>query len=591
MSAVVDAVTNVVCSVVSGVSDVVGTVADTAANTIEKALDDPIKTIAMVAAVASGNPQLIPLVNGTDKFIETGCLGAALKGAAISTVTHGVMEGITCGLCIDSCGFCTPCCVDLCGVCSPCVPCSPCMPCGGSLPDGCTPSTCLPSVDTPVCGPSTCMPCGGLPTGCTPSTCVPSTCAPCGSSCMCSCMSGCNVCCSPCISCNTCNTTCCSCNSTCCMPTGCAPSSCAPCCSCYSPVCCACTCCSSLCCSPCCAPCDTCDPCDPFKIKLKLPKTKTPRQSRQRNKNTCNMGAPNSTTGQKGPYVDPVLCTNAKLLGETRRGNKRNGLKKVNTGNINAGYMAPKNLNIKTTEVGGNLGYECCSNNLGYAKGGTADKLESNTDILKCAIKTWNEAFCEKKLYPIEMCQKAELMHQTGAPAKNCLSPLKHLYSSIGSSYAKGGLSDKYQAAAPKGHNPEFITGVTGYYACGKGTGQSDDIPAMLHDGDYVMDAETVSALGDGSSKAGNHVLDGFRKQVPHKAEGGSNPVPAKIADGEYVFPAAFVTALGGGDNRKGSEILDGLRTKLRAHKRGAPLSKIPPKAKDPIDYIKKGSK
>ena len=157
-----------------------------------------------------------------------------------------------------------------------------------------------------------------------------------------------------------------------------------------------------------------------------------------------------------------------------------------------------------------------------------------------------------------------------------------------GGGAAHGGLA-KYHAAAPKGHNPEFITGMTGYYACGRGTGQSDDIPAMLHDGDYVMDAETVSALGDGSSKAGRHVLDGFRTQIPHKAEGGSNPVPAKIADGEYVFPAAFVTSLGGGDNKRGAEILDGLRTKLRAHKRGAPLNKIPPKAKNPVDYISKG--
>ena len=157
-----------------------------------------------------------------------------------------------------------------------------------------------------------------------------------------------------------------------------------------------------------------------------------------------------------------------------------------------------------------------------------------------------------------------------------------------GGGAAHGGLA-KYHAAAPKGHNPEFITGMTGYYACGRGTGQSDDIPAMLHDGDYVMDAETVSALGDGSSKAGRHVLDGFRTQIPQKAEGGSNPVPAKIADGEYVFPAAFVTSLGGGDNKRGAEILDGLRTKLRAHKRGAPLNKIPPKAKNPVDYISKG--
>jgi hypothetical protein len=63
--------------------------------------------------------------------------------------------------------------------------------------------------------------------------------------------------------------------------------------------------------------------------------------------------------------------------------------------------------------------------------------------------------------------------------------------------------------------------------------------------------------------------------------------VPAKIADGEYVFPAGFVSALGGGDNKAGAKILDGMREKLRAHKRSAPTSKIPPKAKSPLDYIK----
>lgn len=186
------------------------------------------------------------------------------------------------------------------------------------------------------------------------------------------------------------------------------------------------------------------------------------------------------------------------------------------------------------------------------------------------------------------ICDKPEYLYSS--KSKNYV-PLKALRQTKVNPLATGGLPHKYAAAAPKGHKPEFITGMTGYYACGKGTGQSDDIAAMLHDGDYVMDAETVSALGDGSSKAGREVLEGFREKIPHKKEGGGNPVPAKIADGEYVFPAAFVTSLGGGDNKRGAEILDGLRTKLRAHKRGAPLNKIPPKAKDPIEYIKTGSK
>jgi hypothetical protein len=191
------------------------------------------------------------------------------------------------------------------------------------------------------------------------------------------------------------------------------------------------------------------------------------------------------------------------------------------------------------------------------------------------------------KFYPLS----SSGMLSGGAKRERQLPTLAQL-KQIGSMgrMAEGGLPSKYHEAAPKGHKPEFVTGLTGYYACGGGTGQSDDIPAMLHDGDYVMDAEAVSALGDGSSKAGRHILEGFRQKIPHRDGARGKPVPAKIADGEYVFPASFVTALGGGDNKKGANILDGLREKLRAHKRSAPDSKIPPKAKSPLDYIK-GSK
>lgn len=177
-------------------------------------------------------------------------------------------------------------------------------------------------------------------------------------------------------------------------------------------------------------------------------------------------------------------------------------------------------------------------------------------------------------------------------PQQSRLGALKHIYSGLGSKQphlnSGGALPSKYTDAAPKGHNPEFVTGLTGYYAQGKGTGQSDDIPAMLHDGDYVADADLVAALGDGSSKAGAEALEKFRRQIPHQqsAEGGA-VVPAKIADGEYVFPASFVTAIGRGDNKAGAKLLDAMRQEIRAHKRSAPTSKIPPKAKSPLDYLK----
>jgi hypothetical protein len=72
----------------------------------------------------------------------------------------------------------------------------------------------------------------------------------------------------------------------------------------------------------------------------------------------------------------------------------------------------------------------------------------------------------------------------------------------------------------------------------GAGDGQSDDIPAMLADGEYVIDAETVAQIGNGSTKAGAQALDKFRENI-------------------------------------------------RMHKRSAPINKIPPKTKALTSYLK----
>jgi len=220
-----------------------------------------------------------------------------------------------------------------------------------------------------------------------------------------------------------------------------------------------------------------------------------------------------------------------------------------------------------------------------HAKGGAIKKFASGGN------SPFN-AFClsactfVKNLAPTHISYAPPPKTQMNLGALQQLSPQMSIYGSFGH-LAKGGLPSKYHEAAPEGHHPEFVTGVTGYYAGGRGTGQSDDIPAMLHDGDYVIDADAVAALGDGSSKAGNESLMHFMSQVPHKKQLGDNPVPAKIADGEVVLPESFVTALGGGDNKHGAKMLDQMRERLRDHKRSAPNSKIPPKAKSPLEYLR----
>lgn len=72
----------------------------------------------------------------------------------------------------------------------------------------------------------------------------------------------------------------------------------------------------------------------------------------------------------------------------------------------------------------------------------------------------------------------------------------------------------------------------------GEGDGQSDDIPAMLADGEYVIDSETVAQIGNGSTKAGAQALDKFRENI-------------------------------------------------RSQKRSAPINKIPPKTKALTSYLK----
>jgi hypothetical protein len=68
---------------------------------------------------------------------------------------------------------------------------------------------------------------------------------------------------------------------------------------------------------------------------------------------------------------------------------------------------------------------------------------------------------------------------------------------------------------------------IRGFAVGGRGTGQSDDIPTMLSDGEFVISADVVSALGDGSSKAGSDKLYTMMKEVRNRYRGAdSSKIP-----------------------------------------------------------------
>lgn len=73
---------------------------------------------------------------------------------------------------------------------------------------------------------------------------------------------------------------------------------------------------------------------------------------------------------------------------------------------------------------------------------------------------------------------------------------------------------------------------------------------------------------------------------VSGKGGGQDDLVDAKLSPSEYIFDADSVSALGDGNPEEGARKLDKMRENLRKHKRSASPKKIPPRAKDAMDYM-----
>jgi hypothetical protein len=85
---------------------------------------------------------------------------------------------------------------------------------------------------------------------------------------------------------------------------------------------------------------------------------------------------------------------------------------------------------------------------------------------------------------------------------------------------------------APEGHNPQFFSegglgSMKNTYVKGKGDGTSDSIAAMLANGEFVIPADVVSSLGNGSNDSGAKVLDEFLKTIrAHKRKANPKSLP-----------------------------------------------------------------
>ena len=85
--------------------------------------------------------------------------------------------------------------------------------------------------------------------------------------------------------------------------------------------------------------------------------------------------------------------------------------------------------------------------------------------------------------------------------------------------------------------------------------------------------------------------LSAKHRYVKGPGDGTSDSVPAMLANGEFVIPADVVSSLGNGSNDSGAKILDEFLKTIRNHKHKSNAKKLPPDSKGPLSYLQQAKK
>lgn len=91
------------------------------------------------------------------------------------------------------------------------------------------------------------------------------------------------------------------------------------------------------------------------------------------------------------------------------------------------------------------------------------------------------------------------------------------------SAFARGGMVHRGLAAAAM-PSPAAMQGSVS----GPGDGKSDQVPAMLSDGEHVFDAASVANFGNGSNTAGHKVIENLKAEGRKQASQPNHAKPAK---------------------------------------------------------------
>lgn len=133
----------------------------------------------------------------------------------------------------------------------------------------------------------------------------------------------------------------------------------------------------------------------------------------------------------------------------------------------------------------------------------------------------------------------------------------------------------------------------TGYYKYGQEPTSVEDILSLKDSANQTYKTgghvQPLAYASGGALPVVNNRHD-FRQgaHVAGEGDGTSDDIPAMLADGEFVFPADVVSALGNGSTKAGTDKLYEMMHSIRARARKAHPSDLPQDAlKSPLDYLK----
>jgi len=128
-------------------------------------------------------------------------------------------------------------------------------------------------------------------------------------------------------------------------------------------------------------------------------------------------------------------------------------------------------------------------------------------------------------------------------------------------------------------------------YEFGWDTGMDEEADSQYYDYD-PMDIEYAAEGGQIGHNPQFFSEGGMgNRYVRGDGDGTSDSVPAMLASGEFVIPADVVSGLGNGDNDAGAQVLDQFMQAIRKHKRAADPSELPEDSKGPLSYLEEAMK